>query len=148
MAGSNATSSSFIFSTSSSSVLCCLGGWRRLKPSWLLTNFQWGQSERTDTGVGIPLPRPSPRPSLILFSCCAVSLAYCSRPCLTFQWGVGVGLGIPCWIFRCVSFLFWRGGRVVHFWWGALIHTWKPGWKSKLDSLRATSGPTFGSASK
>lgn len=124
MAGSAATSSSsfsFIFSTSSSSsVLCCLGGWRGLKPSWLLANFQRGQSERTDTGVGIPLPHPSPRPSLILFSCCAVSPAYCSHPCPTFQWGVGVGVGIPHRIFQvCILFFyffFWEGG-VVHVWW-------------------------------
>lgn len=46
--------------------------------------------------VNIMLTGDSLRPSLILFSCCAVSLAYCSLPCCTFQWG------LPCCIFRYI----------------------------------------------
>lgn len=76
--------------------------------------------------VSITLVRDSLRPSLVLFSCCAASLAFCSFRHFTFQWG------LPCCIFRCI---FWDG--IIHFWWRALICTWKLGWKIKLYCYRA-----------
>lgn len=76
--------------------------------------------------VSIMLTRDSLRPSLGLFSCRAASQALCSFRHFTFQWG------LPCCIFRS---MFWEG--ITHFWWRALICTWKLGWKMKLYCDRA-----------
>lgn len=84
--------------TASSSVLCRWGCCELigLKHLLVLSQLPVGSIRVDWHRVSITLTRGSLGPSLILFSCWAVSLAYCTLPHFTFQWG------IPCCNFRCI----------------------------------------------
>lgn len=80
--------------------------------------------------VGITLMSDSLRPSLILFPC-----RWLIAPFHASHFNEGYLV-----VFSGVSF--WEG--IIHFWWRALIRTWKLGWKMKLDCYRAITSLVLG----